>query len=249
MKNNNKLIRMDTKVTSIGVDGCRGGWIAAVLKQGDLMINKYLSVSEIVKEYPEFDGFFIDMIIGLAGNKEHVRPEAEARKLIRERSSTLFPAPCRQAVYSESVAKAYEENERVLGKKFTPLTVGIIPKMRELDMFLQENPRYKNVIRESHPEICFGRLNNSTVLTKKSEQEGMRERINILSDFIKELDLDKITGLSKSFRCNADDVLDAVCLCVSANIVSQGKYQEVPEHPMTDDTGLLMQMIIPKCFE
>ncbi len=240
------LKTMSSSVISIGVDGCKGGWIAAILKQGKLIIDKYSSLSEIIQFYPDFDELLIDMVIGLPSSKDHIRPDTYARRIINERTSTIFPAPCRQAVYAKTVSDAYDQNERVLGKKFTPLTVGIIPKMRELDAFLQANPEYKNVIKESHPEVCFARLNGKTVLSKKSEIDGVEERVRILSNYIPDLTVNKVAVHAKSLKCNIDDIVDAVCLAVTANIVNQGDYDLVPENPMRDETGLLMQMVIPR---
>ena len=231
--------------TCIGVDGCKGGWIAAILHLGKLRIDRFSDIADIIREYPVFDELLIDMVIGLPSNKQQLRPDTYARQIIRERASTIFPAPCRQAVYATTVSDAYKENERMLGKKFTPLTVGILPKMRELDSFLQNNPNYKNVIKESHPEVCFSRLNGSTLLSRKSEKEGIEERIHLLSGYIPELSLEKMFTLAKSMKCNPDDIIDAVCLAVSANIVAQGGFEIIPDNPMRDDTELFMQMVIP----
>jgi 8-oxo-dGTP diphosphatase len=237
-----------TNVTSIGVDGCKGGWIAALLNQGNLIIDKFNHINDIVNKYPYFDEMFVDMVIGLPSSKDHIRPDTYARKIIKERTSTIFPAPCRQAVYARTVSDAYEENESVLGKKFTPLTVGILSKIRELDSYLQNNQRYKNVIKESHPEVCFARLNGKTMLSKKSQIEGIEERINLLRKYIPELSLTKLTTLQKCLKCNIDDIVDALCLAVTANIAAQGYFEIIPENPMSDETGLLMQMVIP-CLE
>ncbi len=230
----------------IGVDGCKAGWIAAVFDHGKLVIERYTKFQDIVGHYPQFDELLLDMVIGLPSNREHIRPDTFARKIIKERASTIFPAPCRQAVYAGTVAMAYEENERVLGKKFTPLTVGIIPKMLEIDVFLQSNPHLKNKIKESHPEVCFAKLNGGTVLSKKSEVDGIGERIQILSKYISEITTDKLAKLARGYRCNIDDIVDAICLAVSANLVGQEKYQVIPESPMEDETGLKMQMVIPE---
>lgn len=239
------IINISDSVISIGVDGCKGGWIAAIIKYGTLVIRKFNNINDIVKEYPDFDEFFVDMVIGLPSNKDHVRPDTYARRIIKERGSTIFPAPCRQAVYADTVGEAYEENERILGKKFTPLTVGIIPKMREVDTFLQNNPGFKNVIKESHPEVCFARMNGRTMQSKKSEIDGMEERINLLTGYISEISSSKISAMAKSMKCNVDDILDAICLAVTANIATQGYVESIPENPMKDETGLLMQMMIP----
>ena len=238
-------MEINNRSVCIGVDGCKGGWITAVLDKGKLSINKYSSLEEIVSKYPDFNEFLIDMVIGLQSNSSHIRPDTYARQLIKERASTIFPAPCRQAVYADSVSKSYHENERVLGKKFTPLTVGIIPKIKEVDSFLQKNPEYKNRIKESHPEVCIARLNGRTMMSKKAEYDGIKERVNLLVAYIPELSVTKLVALSKSMKCNTDDIIDAVTLAITANISAQGQYESLPEKPMQDETGLLMQMIIP----
>ena len=239
-------IYIDKNSLSIGVDGCKGGWIVASIDHGTLKIEKKTSMEEIVTDYTGFDSFLIDMVIGLPSSTEQIRPDAYARQIIKERTSTIFPVPCRQAVYAESVAEAYEENVRVLGKKFTPLTVGIMPKMRELDTFLQEHEEYKNVILESHPEVCFARLNGKTVLSKKSEYEGLTERVQILQKYLTQLNVNDLIQMAKQYRCNVDDIVDAICLAVTANLAKQGLCEVIPEEPMVDDTGLKMQMVIGK---
>ena len=49
----------------LGVDGCRGGWIACILDHGELLLKRFDSLEEITDCYPEFDAFLIDMAIGL----------------------------------------------------------------------------------------------------------------------------------------------------------------------------------------
>lgn len=240
-----QAILLNTEGIYIGVDGCKGGWIAAVLDDGELRIEKHNSLEQIVANNPDFDEFLVDMVIGLPGNREHVRPDTYARKIIKERASTIFPAPCRQAVYATTVADAYTENEKVLGKKFTPLTVGIMPKMLEVDMYLRENHHLKNRIRESHPEVCFARLQGNTVCSKKSEIDGMEERIQILSRYIKIQSLKELSETARALKCNVDDIIDAICLAIVGNLITQGKYEVIPNEPMTDDMGLFMQMVIP----
>ncbi len=235
--------------TCIGVDGCKGGWIIAVINHGKLYLDKQKEIAHIIEKYSYFDGFLIDMVIGLQSDKTHIRPDAYARRIIRERSSTIFPAPCRQAVYAGTVERKYNENVRILGKKFTPLTLGIIPKIQEVDSFLQNNPQYKNVIKESHPEVCFAQLNGKTVLSQKNQCDGVAERILILQNFLPEINLSIITETSIKYKCNIDDIIDAICLAVTANLMEQGKFKVIPEEPMKDEEGLLMQMIIPEYKE
>lgn len=233
------------KGCSAGIDGCRGGWITAVIEEDTLKMYKFSSLKEMTEQIP-FDACLIDMVIGLQGKDSQIRPDSIARKILKGRASTVFPAPCRQAVYGRSKEERLEANIRVLNKKFSSQTDGIIPKMREVDEFLQENPRFKNEIRESHPEVCFARLNGSVLMTSKHDPEGIRERISVIRNYLPEVTEEWIRSACRKMKCSADDVTDSICLAITAELTKQGKTESIPSEPMADDTGLLMQMIIPK---
>ena len=186
------------------------------------------------------------MVIGLQGNEGQVRPDGMARKILKGRASTVFPAPCRRAVYGETKEERLQANVEVLHKKFTSQTDAIIPKIREVDEFLQSNVRYKNRLQESHPEVCFARLNGKVLLTSKHDAEGVRERAAVLADYLPEVTEAWVTETAEKMKCNADDITDSVCLAIVANLFMQEKTESIPPEPMLDDTGLLMQMVIPK---
>ncbi len=238
--------RLDETVTCIGADGCKGGWIAAVISGGRLQVEKYGTIEELVQAHPASDQILIDMVIGLPGTKQQIRPDAEARKILKKRSSTVFPSPCRQAVYAQSKQKQTEENQKVLGAGLSSQAIAIFPKIRELDEFLQHHAEFRNVIKESHLEVCFAKLNGAVVMTKKQRCAGMLERVKILRRYLPQADVRFITEQAEKYRCMEDDIVDAVCLAVTANLYSQGKGEPIPQKPMQDDTGLLMQMIVPK---
>lgn len=229
---------------SIGIDGCKGGWIVADIKNASLEVHRFSSLEETVDKIP-FDKCLIDMVIGLQGDVRDVRPESLARKELKGRASTIFPAPCRKAVYGDTKEQRIDINEKVLGKKFTSQTDAIIPKIREVDEFLQRNIKYKNVIEESHPEVCFARLNGEVLMSSKHTDEGIKERTAILGKYLDEVSLEKVIEISKQLKCNADDITDAVCLAIVANLKSLGKSETIPQNPMMDETGLFMQMVVP----
>ncbi|MDO4514089.1 MAG: DUF429 domain-containing protein, partial [Lachnospiraceae bacterium] len=84
------------------------------------------SLEEICDEIP-FDTCIIDMVIGLQSKESDVRPDSLARHELKRRASTIFPAPCRQAVYGETKEERIAANVEVLGKKFTSqIDYGII---------------------------------------------------------------------------------------------------------------------------
>lgn len=230
---------------SVGIDGCKGGWIAATIKGGYLEMSKYATLEKITNKIP-FDGCIIDMIIGLQGKESDIRPDSEARSEMKGRASTIFPAPCRPAVFGSTKEQRLEANVKVLGKKFTSQTDAIIPKIREVDEFLQQHPNYKNVIMESHPEVCFSRLNGEVLMTSKHTEEGIRDRARVLSNYLPEVSYEEIQEFAATMKCNTDDITDSICLAIVSNLECQGKTETIPAEPMRDDTGLFMQMVVPK---
>ena len=99
------------------VDGCRGGWIAAVLDHGELRLENYESINSLVERYPSFDAFLIDMAIGLRNHSDQVRPDDAARKELGIKGSSVFPIPSRDAVYTNGEEAQKAANLRTLGKR------------------------------------------------------------------------------------------------------------------------------------
>lgn len=243
--------RMLSKGLYIGIDGCRKGWCLAALDHGRVRIEKHCSLEAVMERYPAADGYLIDMAIGLPEKKEDRRPEEEARKLLKGRGSTVFPIPCRQAVYAKGEGPEETEearkaaNRAVLGKSLAKQSLAILPKIREADEYLEKHPEYKNVLCESHPELCFAGLKGEVVRSSKSDFFGMEERMDLLSSYIDLEDPYMPLRLSKELGCRADDILDALCLAVTAGLKAGGFSRTVPEVPERDARGLTMQMVIP----
>ncbi len=91
----------------LGADGCKDGWIVAVLEE-DLRLERYPSIGKIIDAYPDFSAFLIDIVIGLRDSLEQIRPDDMARKELKPRGSTLFPVPSRAAVYQDT----YDEQKK-----------------------------------------------------------------------------------------------------------------------------------------
>ena len=243
-----------------GLDGCRDGWVAARLEDNHLSIEFYETISKFVQANPNADEYLIDMAIGFPSCKKQVRPDKAARKILGKRGVTVFPVPCRQVVElgesKESVIqnreKLKELNHKKLGVGLTQQTLAIIPKMAEVDRFLQEHPEYRDRICESHPELCFARLSkDGAIEIKKSRSEGITKRVEVLKERLKPGALDDIKSLAEKGNCKQDDVLDAVCLAVTARLKADGKCESIHgelrpgEEFIVDNTGLRMQMVVP----
>lgn len=235
----------------IGVDGCKGGWIAAIMDHADFRVEKYDSIEALINRYPKFDAFLIDMAIGLCERADQLRPDKEAKAELKSKASSVFPVPCRQAVYETTEEKQKEANKCVLGKSLAKQSIAIIPKIRQVDEFLGSHPEYKNVILESHPEIAFSRLNGQILLSRKKEFLGFSERSYILSEYLgdsKDL-LKKLWDRAKELGCAPDDVVDAACTAVTAAMKAHDMCETIPAEPEMDNAGLLMQMTVPRLMK
>ena len=218
------------------------------INNGMFYLKKFDDFSNMIFNIAQFDDMLVDMVMGLPSDKEQYekRPDKIARKIVKPRSSTVFAGPTRQAVYEFTKEKQKEANVSAIGKDLSEQTIAIIPKMREVDEFLLSNEEYMNVIRESHLEVCFARLNGEVLMTNKSEGDGITDRVHVLSMFLEELSEEYVRKSAKELGCKPDDILDAVCLVVTANLDAQGRTEIIPENPSTDDKGIKMQMVIPK---
>lgn len=229
----------------IGVDGCRGGWIASILDYGEMRFERFGSIASIVSKYPLFDSFLIDMAIGLRSNLGQHRPDDKARKELGVKASSVFPIPSRQAVYETEEDGQKQANKQSLGKSLSKQSIAIIPKLRELDVFLLDHPEYRNRILESHPEVAFARLNGSVVVSRKKEEPGPSERKYILSEYLEKDTLIDTYDKARELECGQDDLIDAACLAVTGALYAHGLCETIPEEPEADDKGLEMKLTVP----
>lgn len=228
-----------------------GGWIAASICNDELKIEKFTSINEIVENI-HFDIALIDMIIGLPDKEHQFRPDQEARKILKflSLSSTVFPAPCRNAVYKETREEQNQENLKELGKKLSSQTIAIIPKIREVDEFLLEHEDYKERLMESHPEVCFVSFSGYNHSSTKHGLSGIISRVELLAKHLPQVTLDLIATEEIKNKCKADDIVDAICLAISARLHVRKKTKRIPlgQTPQKDAKGLPMQMVVPDFY-
>ena len=149
------------------------------------------------------------------------------------------------SVYAEGEEAQKEANKRTLGKSLAKQSLAIIPKIRELDEFLNVHSEYKNRILESHPEVAFARLNGSVVMSRKKEEPGLSVRRHILSEYLDKNDLSGLYDKAKELECGQDDLIDAICLAVTGAMHAHGQTETLPEEPEKDEKGLWMQLTVP----
>jgi predicted RNase H-like nuclease len=236
--------------SSIGIDGCKNGWLVVNITPDGFVVDTFNNIEEICAKYRDFDCMIIDMPIGLPEcvEEEKHRPDAAARKLLSHRSSCIFNTPCRQSVFAGNYPEANELNREHLRKGLSQQSFAISNKIREIDDFLKQAPDYMIKIMESHPEICFAMLSptNKPINEAKNTSEGKGKdiRINILRQHY-----DKTTDFIEYVRNNPKlcklevDCIDALCLAVTGMLGLENGFNTIPENPRCDRRGLLMQMV------
>jgi predicted RNase H-like nuclease len=117
------------KKVFVGVDGCRGGWFAVFLtaendQHSEWETGLFPCFSSLINflrmNYGQAELLIlIGIPIGLkkGGYRERLS-DIGARGILKARKSSIFPVPCREAVYAENYEKACEINKKLTEKAF-----------------------------------------------------------------------------------------------------------------------------------
>jgi len=217
-----------------GIDACNGGWLACYGEGPDVVVAD--SLEELWETLRTCETVLIDIPIGLPEGDEREADRRAREELSPHRHHSVFPTPCRRAVYAEEYDDALAINEDEVGKGFSIQTWNIVPAIREVDAFLLEDHSRPDVVRESHPEVCFQRLcGAATVEPSKHDDQGLERRRQCLEDR-------GVTVPPVPDSADRDDLLDALVLWYTAGL----SQTSLPADPPQDSEGLPMQIIAPQ---
>lgn len=230
----------------VGVDGCRAGWLAIGLEsESGWQVNVFPDAYRLWDHHRQAFLILIDIPIGLKtdGSAER-RCDPIVRKLLGPRRSSLFPAPCRAAIYTSSYQEACDINQRLTGKRLSVESWNIIPKIREMDYLLSADTAARGRIREIHPEFCFWGLAGQPMQHAKKRSEGLAERTELLQSIYPQTTNIIHYTLSTYRRKDVarDDILDALCAAVTG-LVGGENLASIPQEPEFDERGLRMEMV------
>ena len=227
---------------AVGIDGCRGGWVAAVRPpNAPLSLHVAPRLGDLLAPLPPNACVLVDMIVGLPDAGRPTRTcDRLARRLLGSHASRVFPAPPREALAATGHADARTLARAATGRGISLQSFHLLPKIRELDGVA--DPR----VRESHPELAFARLNGGRpVSASKKSEAGRRIRLALLSPHLPEAAGIYATALRHIRRATAarDDLLDALALCVLARRPEELRPLPGPdEPPETDRRGHAMRI-------
>jgi predicted RNase H-like nuclease len=224
-----------------GIDGCRGGWLVAMLPAGapghgaDVRVHPDLSeVAEALRS-GRLVAAAIDIPIGLPAEGSRVC-DREARRLLGPRRSSVFPAPVRAVLGTSSYAEACAVSRAVSGKALSKQLYNIVGKIRAVDRL--ESPRLQHRLFEACPELSFALMADGRPMRHpKRSAEGRTERVRLLEQ---EPGLGPVDSAPPA-GAGPDDVLDALALAWTARRYVDGSCLRLGGQ--LDETGLRMEVV------
>jgi len=236
-------------VTSgVGIDGCRGGWVVAVVTPGQPLrarvITRIEALDGLLAELRvEASCPLIDMPIGLPVSGR--RPlDTAAKALLGSKAASLFIIPPRPVLDALDYAEAKQLSRASTGSALSIQAWNLLPRVRELDLYLRRRLPEPPRLCESHPELVFTLLAGGP-LPSKQTAAGTEARIEVLRSA--GLDPGPLLAAPPSHpggRVAGHDLLDALVLALVASLADSARTRLAPP-PGIDPLGLPMEMILP----
>lgn len=246
-------------VKHIGLDWASKGWFGVILHDdGEWTADLFPSILSLWKYHSDAARILVDVPIGLptAGKRGC---DVEAKEKLQRHQHSVFYTPIREAVYRRNLLEAKElQRERDVGFSIQNQAWSIVPRIREVDEFLDEHPGARDRLLETHPEVCFWALNGGTPLEgTKRTGPGIERRKQLLWEeypdarVIFEESVDRYTSPDYAPMVGGvDDILDALVAAVTARR-PDSELSRLPadDVPPTDERGLPMQIVYPDTTE
>jgi predicted RNase H-like nuclease len=232
-------------MTTVGVDWARGCWVVVAVDGGDVTVTTEPAILNVWHEYGAAAAILVDIPIGLPESAPRACDRAAAA-LLGDRHSSVFDVPCRAAIEADGYEAARDANGGSLGSQ----SWGLVPRIRAVDVFLDEYPAATECVYESHPEVCYAQFAARTgvdALGTKREATGIDSRLAVLEAVdeafgaaVRQFVERRREGATWHHRIQSgrlDDVVDAAVLALTAK---QGSFGVLPEDRDADDEGVIV---------
>ena len=216
----------------LGVDGCPGGWVGALVDGGSVSFHTGPFTALLALDA---DVVAVDIPIGLPCGGERRRADLEAKAALGAQRSSVFFVPPRATLDATTHAEATLLSRAAGSVGVSIQTFHILAKVAEVDNLLRKAP--DNRVVEVHPEVSLRRLGGVPLPPKRS-LAGRTARLTLLRTWLPDLSLP--TPLPG--RAKPDDCLDAVACAWSAQRWLHGRAEVLGEQ--IDGTGLPMRIIV-----
>lgn len=166
----------------------------------------------------------VDIPIGLSERSAR-QADAEARKVLGPRASSVFLTPPRIAIEQDNYALARQEARQLTGRSLSSQGFALRQKILEVAAVAERDPR----VLEGHPEVSFWALAGGRPMShSKKTWNGQMERRQLLAEAGLALP-DRLKGTAG--HVPVDDILDAAVLAWTARRVVEGTAGSLPDPP------------------
>jgi len=225
-----------------GADACRGGWCVVTLPvEGEATVEVVDRLAKIAARQAKgrLGAVGVDIPIGLSDGPPR-KCDVEARALLGDRRSSVFPAPVRAVLGARSYEAALARSRAASGVGLSKQAWNLVSKITEVDRLL--DPTRQGRIFEVHPEVAFARLHGVPMAHPKKGRPGRDERLAVLRPHVPAIDA---LVAKPPPGAAADDVLDAAAVAVTARAVLAGQDRRLGER-RHDAKGLVMEIVAPE---
>ncbi len=204
-----------------GVDGCRGGWLLALVTGSDpatarIKVSVEVTFAAVVERCRAAQALALGVDIPLGFAVDGVRDgEVEGRRRLGHRRSTLFPSPAHAALEADDWDEALALNRAAAGKGLSKQAFHLLAKSREVRSVI--SPADQPWCSEVHPELSFAAMAGCPQESKKAAA-GVAARLTLIEANVGSIDP---TPAPKGAR--ADDVLDGCAAAWTAGRLSRGE--------------------------
>ncbi|WP_299931957.1 DUF429 domain-containing protein [uncultured Nocardioides sp.] len=220
----------------LGVDACPAGWVGVVLdpslRASVFVAADITGLIELVREQHDVPVVAVDIPIGLPDRGGRLA-DAEARRALVGKASSVFSTPVRSAVEAATYAEAREANLAATGGRtsVSAQAYALREKVLQVDAWVRGRPGTRVI--EVHPEVSFARMAGAPVLARKKDADGVRARREALAAH----------GIVAPawFRgagFGEDDLLDACAVAWTAVRHSLGVSESFPDVPEVFSDGI-----------
>ena len=231
---------IEVTVPVLGVDGCPGGWVGALLVPGAprprvVVAPTIEALVETVRAELDVQVVGIDIPIGLPDSSIR-QADVLARRALPGRASSVFTTLTRPAYLAADRAAADAVNRGLSGQGVGAQAFALRAKILEVDAWLRSRPTVDVV--EVHPEVSFTTMTGGPLPGKRTP-EGQQARLDALA----------AAGVArpsvlKGSGYAPDDVLDACAVAWSAHRRATGEARWLPDPPEVFSDGIRAAIVV-----
>lgn len=220
----------------LGVDACPAGWVGVVIdpqRRASVFVAPDITgLIDLVRERHDVPVVAVDIPIGLpdAGGRQ---ADAEARRALVGKASSVFSTPVRAAVEAATYEEARAANLAATDGRtsVSAQAYALREKVLQVDAWVRGRPGARVI--EVHPEVSFARMAGAPLLARKKDADGVRARREALAAH----------GIVAPawFRgagFGEDDLLDACAVAWTAVRHALGVSESYPEVPEVFSDGI-----------